>query len=462
MVRVPIVLRLTAKAAGWLLSALVILVFSWFAANRLLDEPVAPERAAMLKPSSPVADRQNAAVGMLGLTAPKDTDFIEYGVQLRALHARNASHEQIQQMLHGPKTLRPTVENSQVTCWLDPDWTFIDGCLPFDRAPAVLHENKELLERYKKLYEFEHHAAINVYYNDAYLLATKLAVAESHLDIRRGDYESAYRNWYRQLRFARSNLRGTDTWVGKAIGLVALGMPIPVLERLLLASPDIAKAHSEELYELLRPEGSEAFDPDGVVRGELWLFTTALDRAPVSLPDYGIDRVHWLAFYLGQKNRILNRYAAFAPDYAASLRLPWTEMERESARLREKYLYPSRKELLLDPFGSLFLAQFIDSELKAREMLRQMHITDGRFRLATLLVRIVKEDIRDSDIPTFLASVDPAFRDPFSGIPPRWDPKDRKIYFVDPMEKCMVTSWFRVPDRKGARKTPSVVDTNAC
>src|SRR5512138_3786231 len=107
VVRIPTVLRLTAKAAGWLLSAVVVLVLLWFVANRLLDEPVAPERAAMLNPSFPVADRQNAAVGILGLTAPQDTDFVEFGAQVKALQARDASQAQIREMIRGPKTLQP-------------------------------------------------------------------------------------------------------------------------------------------------------------------------------------------------------------------------------------------------------------------------------------------------------------------------------------------------------------------
>jgi hypothetical protein len=463
MVRPAAVFRAIARGAGWLIAALGVLLIVWFAANRLLDAPVAPERAAMLAATSDaVPDRRNVAVGILGLTAPKGSDFIEYGVRIKALHTSNASHEQIQEMVRGSKTLRPTVEGGQVTCWVDPEWTSFGGCLPFDRAPAVLEENKELLERYKKLYGLEHYAAVDVYYNDAFLVLTRLAVAEMHLSLRKGDYEAAYRKWYQQLKFIRRNLRATDTWVGKAIGLIAIGMTVPFLDSLLQANPDIARTHRVELYEVLRPGGIASFDPEGIARAELRFLTRALERPPVPVPEYGTDWVHWLAFHFGQKNRILNRYAAFAPEYAASLRLPWADTEKESARLREKHLYPSARDLVLDPFGSLLFAQFVDGQLRAVGMLRQMHFTDRQFRLATLAVHLINENVRDSDIPAFLRSADPMLHDPFSATPPRWDPKDRKIYFVDSTDKCTIASWFRIPDKKRGRKTSSVVDMRAC
>jgi len=366
-------------------------------------------------------------------------------------------------MVRGSQTLRPTVEGSQVTCWLDPDWTSFKDCLPFEKAPTVLAENKELLQRYKMLFGLGHYAAADIYYNDAYLVLVRLAVAEMHVDLRKRDYETAYLKWQQQLQFTRRNLRGTDNWAGKAIGLVAIGMSLPFLDSLLIANPVLAKAHAAELKEMLRPEGMAAFGPDGIARAEFQLLEKALEHPPIQIPEYGTDRLHWLAYYLGQKNRVLNRYAAFAPDYAAALRLPWNDMEKETARLREKHLDFTAWELVLDPFGSLFFSQFVDGQLKAREMLRQMHIIDGRLRLATLLIQLINENVRDPDIPEFLATADRGFFDPFSANPARWDPKDRKIYFVDPTDKCAVVSWFRVRDVNQPRKpSSSLVNMNAC
>jgi hypothetical protein len=244
---------------------------------------------------------------------------------------------------------------------------------------------------------------------------------------------------------ARTKLRGPDTWVGKAIGLVAIGFSLPVLENILLADPMLAKQHASELNKLLQPQGIAGFNPEGIVRAEYVLLRGAVESEPYEVGDWPVDRLRWLAYHLGQRERILNRYYFFARDYAAILSLPWPQFEREVLRLRETFPYPSTWDIWIDPFGSLFLADYVEGQLKTREMIRQMHIIDGRLRLSTLLVRIIDENIADTAIPGFLESVGPQFYDPFTGKPMQWDPKQRTIYFPDPEYPCAMYASLRVP-----------------
>jgi len=455
------VIRTLAKAAGGLLAVLAVLLGAWFAANRLLDEPVSPAQAALLAADN-VPDRRNAAVGLLGLAAPRGADFMQHGVRVKEMYARNSPYEHIVDSVRGPRALRPTVENQQIICWLDPGLPLSGDCLPFDRAPAVLEENREILERYKSLYALAGYSAAGGYDFDAASVLAKLAVAEMQLYLRKGDAESAYREWRRALSFAKGNLRGTDGWVGKAMGLVMLGTTLPFLDPLLLADPAVARRHRAELLDVLRPDGVAAINPDGIARSEFRLLSRAFERPPVRVPNAGVDRIHWLAYHFGQKNRALNRYAAFAPEYAASLSLSWGEMEKESERLRKKHVFPGALEFILDPFGSALYAQFVDGLLKAPVMLLQVHAKDGQFRLATLLVRLINENVRDADIPAFLRAAGPGYYDPFSAAPARWDPKDRKIYFVHPVEKCAVLSFVRVREAGKGRQPPSPVNMRAC
>jgi hypothetical protein len=97
-------------------------------------------------------------------------------------------------------------------------------------------------------------------------------------------------------------------------------------------------------------------------------------------------------------------------------------------------------------------------------MLRQMHIIDGKLRLATIVVRLVNENVQDKDISGFSTSTGPDLRDPFSDAPMRWDPKDRKIYFSDPADKCAIGSYFLVPSHKKNSKISgsSITNTRAC
>jgi hypothetical protein len=455
--------RALARLIGWTFAALLVAIAIWFAANRFFDAPPsALHDPFLVSPNDRIPDAENIATGLLGLTAPPKSDILVYGAKIKALYASNAPYAQITELAQGAGTLQPTIKAGQANCWLDPDWTQFEGCLPFQQAPEVLAANRELLERLNSLYGLKKYVALEIYsFSDPFLTLLRLSVAEVQLALRRGEHEAAYRKWRDLLTFVKRRNRGTDTWVGKAIGLVAMGMTLPALESLLMANPNTARVHASELYELLRPEGVAAYDPDGIVRAEFAMLREALEYLPPNAWEQ--DRLHWLAFYFGQKNRILNRYASLAPKYAAALRLPWFESRKQMDLLRQDHLYPSDGEFLLDPFGSLFITNYMNGQLKAREMVRQMHIVDGRLRLATLLVRYINERIPDPQVPHFLASAGPELRNPFSGEPMRWDPKDRKIYFPDPEEKCIVDAWFRLPNlSQPARLGPSTVNTGAC
>jgi hypothetical protein len=213
---------------------------------------------------------------------------------------------------------------------------------------------------------------------------------------------------------------------------------------------------------MLRPEGIKGFNPEGIMRAEYVLLRNALKSEPQQIGDWPVDRLHWLAYHLGQRERILNRYYFFARDYAAILGLPWPQFEKEVQRLRETFDYPTKWDISVDPFGSLFLADYVEGQLKTREMIRQMHIIDGRLRLSTLLVRIIDERIADTDIAQFLESAGPEFFDPFTGKPMRWDPKQRTIYFPDPEYPCAMYASLRVPPATTRSATAPQADGKKC
>jgi hypothetical protein len=133
------------------------------------------------------------------------------------------------------------------------------------------------------------------------------------------------------------------------------------------------------------------------------------------------------------------------------MRLPWPDMHRQLDVLREKYVSSVDDwDFLIDPFGSLFMAIYISGHIKTREMVKQMHITEGRLRLGTLLIQLINANVSDVDIPQFLSKATPALADPFSAKPMSWDSKARRIYFSDPNEKCSIT-YVRVPDRRKSK-----------
>ena len=457
------IIRGAAKLALWAFAALIAFVALWFAGNRWLDESPDPHRHAFLvSAADQLPDSSNIAVGILGLTAPANQDFVQYGAKVKSLYKANAPWADLQRMLDGPNTLKTSAELQPINCWLDPDGPPMKGCPSFEQAPAFLAEHRELLERFKQLRQMKAYSSVGIGSNRAYLFATKLAVIEIQIDLRNGHVALAYRKWRDEVSFVRNTLRGPDTWVGKAVGLVAIGLSLPVLDSILLADPNLARQHASELKTLLKPEGMTGFNPEGIVRTEYLFLRAALESEPQQVGDWPVDRLHWLAYHLCQKERIYNRYYRFAREYAAVLGLPWPEYVKNVPHLRQTFDDPSNWEVAIDPFGTLFIADYVRSQLKARELVRQMHYIDGRLMLSTALVQIVAGNISDSAIPHFLESAAGEIFDPFTGKPIRWNPKERALYFPDPEYPCAMYALARVPPPAGLNAPAPRVGDRIC
>lgn len=436
-----------AKAALWGLIALVSFVVLWFAANRLLDESPDPNRETFLvSPSDQLPDERNIAIGILGLTAPSGQDFVQYGAKVKSLRMANAQSLEYGDMLWGPKTLQPTQESRYVLCWLDPDEIKDSTCSPFEEVLEILMQNSELLARYRVLHRLGAYSSSWWGGNPAYRDVTTLAVAEVHVDLKRNQHDSAYRKWRDQVLLVRTTLRGPDTWFGKYSAMRTMDSTLTTFEYILRADPRLAKRHAAELKNLLRPEGLDGFNHEGVLRAEYLSLKDALDSPQRQMYFSRLGMVSWPPDYLIQKDRILNRHYFFARDYAAILRLPWAQFKKEVVRQRKSFSYPSGWDFAVDPVGSFFLSSYIENRFKS-DLVIDMHMIDGRLKLSTLLVRIISEDVADAAISDFLASVGPELYDPFSGGPMRWDPRQRRIYFPRPGGPSGMGISLRVPPK---------------
>jgi hypothetical protein len=453
-------LKPSLRIAGWSIAGVFALSLIWLAANRLFDARLDPRRDAFVKSADgEIQDAKNMAIGIAGLAAPRGADSMKHGAEIKKLYEQHAPWSDIRLKIFGPDELKLTVESEQVSCWMDPDWPGPKGCLPFEKAPQVLAENREILGRYKALYKLDRHVTFR-YLDKNLIPLTKLIVAEMRLDMRNGKHEAAYAKWREHFRFTRNHLRGEDDWVGKAIGLVNFGMSLSVIEDLLVKQPSLARSHFDELLDLLRPEGIEMINPSGVVRTQ-YLHLEYFFEAPNARPEFE-DSIDWLARKLGQRNRIQNRYLAYSMDHLTALRQPWSNLRDELAKSIDHHLGFGWEDLI-DPVGSLFLSRNVGWQIKLVSLLRQAYISDGNLRLATLVVRMSREKVKDGDIPVFLAGVGPELYDPFARKPMHWDPKNGRIYFVSNDDGCSIAP-FRVPvwDVKSARKPAKLTEWTIC
>lgn len=450
-----------ARVLAWGIGALAILALAWFAANRLLDARPDSRREEFLRSASTeVPDAQNIAVGMAGLGAPSGTDFMKLGSTVKKLYDGYAAWPEIERTAQGPDQLNLTVDNHELNCLMDLAWYDSKGCPPAEKAAQVLLENREILRRYKGLYRLERNVGFGAI-TKLTIPATKLAILEVRVDMRAGNYEGAYRKWRDQFRFVKTYLRGQDDWVGKAIGVVDFGLSLTVFDDLLVSRPSLARSHFEELVDLLKPEGIAMFDLAGTARAE-YLHLEHFFRAPYFASPMYEDRLEWLAWHLAQRNRTQNRYLAYSIDLQTVLREPWATLPDSLTKTVARH-DSFGWELVIDPFGSLVVTMNIGWQPKLIPMLRQLYLADGKLRLATLVVRMNHDGVKDADIPAFLDRAGPELSDPLSNKPMLWDAKNGRVYFLNQEDACSITT-VRVPvwDASGGRSPPKYVDSRIC
>ncbi len=453
--------KLLLRIVAWGAGSVAALILIWFAANRLFDERPDPRRDAFLTSAEAVIpDAENLAVAIAGLDAPAGSDFLKHGAALKGLYDAHAPWPDIQREKQRPDTLKVTADSRQLDCWMDPDWPVWKDCLPFNGAAQALTENREILARYKALYKIDRYASFGEWHQQLIPL-TKLAVVEMRQDMSSGNYEAAYRKWRENFRFTRNQLRRQTDWVGKSIALVDFGVSFPIIEDLLVKQPSLARIHFDELEDLLRPQGIEIIDPAGVARAEYLHLERFFNTPYVASPEFD-DRLEWLGWKLAQRNRTQNRYLSYSIDLVAVLRQPWSSLADDLAKTIDRH-ESIGLDLVIDPFGSLLFFRNIYWQNKLTSLLRQVYISDGRLRLATLVVRAAQEQVKDADLLVFLANAAPELYDPFSNKPMLWDPEHGRIYFLSGDDKCSITP-FRVPvwDAKSGRQSPKQADWAIC
>jgi len=227
--------RLFGKFALWVLVTLVAVVGLWVALNRFLDESPHNNRVATLETrQARIPESQNIAVGVIGLLAPRGSDFIQHGSMLKAMYESNTPYRQILEAMNGASSLQPTIESHDLYCWLDGTGLDPASCIPFDEAPEILQQNAELLRRFRSLQSLESYSNLFALTNSEIITIARLNLADIRLDLENGKSEEAFQKWKGQLRMTRAMLRGADTWIGKAISLVVFGLTYPSLEEILI------------------------------------------------------------------------------------------------------------------------------------------------------------------------------------------------------------------------------------
>jgi len=109
-------LRPLGRFAAYIFAGVLVIALIWFAANRLFDEKPDPLRVAFVSPpEEPLSDDQNIAVGILGLGAPRGTDFLKFGAHMKDLYDRRVPSAEIQRSFTAPMSCASALRTMKST-----------------------------------------------------------------------------------------------------------------------------------------------------------------------------------------------------------------------------------------------------------------------------------------------------------------------------------------------------------
>ena len=189
-------MSLRANAARWAKRfglSLLVLFAGWIAFVCFYDETLDPGfKDFYFKDPVRIPDDQNAAIGLLGLSAPAGSDFIEHG---RAVVRNWRELARGGGRIVMPGKLESTVQQLELDCWIAPENYSKDSrCASESRLATLLKENSEPLARYRQVFRLPHFSGVP--FADALLLdLNKLIVAEIRLDLRKRRTKQAYEKW---------------------------------------------------------------------------------------------------------------------------------------------------------------------------------------------------------------------------------------------------------------------------
>lgn len=402
---------------------------AWAAFAVLVDESPDPRIDRFLGPTRPaVADERNAALALAGVAAPSGGDPIEHGRFVvktiwEAYYVNREPWTRTQEKINFPGTLKLKLGGDALGCWVDPALARFHGkCASEAEVRAMLAEDAELISRYQRaiaLPEFSGRLYNGVFFLDL----NKALVAQVRLDLKDGRPAIALSRWRANQEFVARALKSQGTWVDKAILLVAQGTGFQALEAILQQRFPIAEREYETLERLLRPEGLVAYDVEGTLRAEYDMFR------PIFEPPAEVK--FWI-----HREFIRNRFHRFSAAFAEAGKAPPGEMERAFDRVERDHVRGWSIDYLFDPLNAFYVRALLGGQLRAWEMLKQMHLLEGHKGLLALRLEIHRRKLADHEIPALLARSE--LREPYSGQPMKWNAEKRTIYFAIPGESGAV------------------------
>lgn len=432
--------------------ALIVLGLLWAGAAWVRgDDTLNPEIAAFYTVDKSQMLENNAAIAMMGLSAPADvSDSYGWTVQIiqkaqeerenyEAKYANKAGANFIDAATYGnvevgfnvislelddlPNKTEYVGDNKTIGCWLDRSW-FMNDRVTDDKncdeqaLRDLITKNQLLLSRYENslhytLYENHWSAA----QGPIMINAQELYIANLVL-LAQTNPELALQKWLVNMQLYKNALRGYNSLINVSILMVNHGLVQKALPSILGNNEELIAAHMNELLEALAPFSARDVNITSTMKAEHELIGPVIDR-------------------LGNYNR--NKSFELHQEMIAAWNAPISEIDSKWERLNKKY--KSNPSMLFlqwrdwhSPVLSITTNLILAGTLVGGDLAKAMHLSDARSRILNIYVQMKAQGIPAEKVPEFLAISSKVLYNPLTEKPFEYDASSKMIYFVSQPE----------------------------
>lgn len=393
-----------------------------------VEKPDAGRDEFYANSQSNIPDNQNIAIALAGLNAPAGADMIKHGRFVADTLHKTQSDVDAKKIIAAVGQLGFVGMFDELECWIPSTEQYVDEkCASAERVKLLIAKNKELLTRYKSMYNMPNWRGVSG--NGKYVIdINRLISAEIMLDLANGDAHSAYTKWRDNHVFISRVLKQDGTMIERAIFLVVDGINLISLENILFKSPEISITHFEELNRLLHANKLERYNLKSMLRADYMFITDEMSKSRQSLKDVRTLNMDYLK----------NRFYRYHLDFLSRAQMPPSTFDNSSIEMANKYKFGANifKYDWLNPLQSALTNILISGQLNGFLLVKSMHSKVALIKLLNLSINIRQQKIPEAEMQTFLNNAGSEYNSPFNNKPMQWDVTKNVIYFIEPFSEA--------------------------
>lgn len=443
-------LKRTLKWVVVVLVALFLGVPVLIVAINAFDEELQPEARAFTDLSTAeVPPEQNAYYAWIGLRAARNENQHVRGKEIVAYVNKQLDIESHEieiidiDVLLGPKHIASKTPPSELNLLCQRD---TQGCLGRYRTKDadIAHwarEDQVLLDRYRALYSYAYfHETIKprptAPFYSAPATVAALARAQAAQKALHGNPGEALRRLHEDTAFWRRVITDSRLLVNRMIAVASIQTNVQLISEI-IATYKLPTDKLQIAATAIRPLTNQERDLSGVFRYEFALGAHMFTHLDSHVYQTDCDSDSWSACLFGK----LSTASLLKPN--ATINMSFEKFNRiaQASKLPAKLFLEQVKQARGDnesgsfikwhfaynPIGKMLNTILGDSLYY--NYVGRVHNLDGFLRLASLQVNMKRQEVRDSQIASFLKNAGPNLYNPYTNEPMLWDTEKRSIYF---------------------------------